>query len=185
MLEKIVILLGLFGFIFWGFGIYEAPEKAPISGWITWMIICLTISLSRLIQKQPYLGWAFYAFGDLVIIILIIYFGGNNWAIRENYIYLSAAFSSLIFFFVYGRNNPKLGELFASISLTIAYEPQIMEWLNYEKIIPLGIILATTISFTNSLLLGIYSYQETGKYGIGNYFSSFNSMILLSILIIW
>lgn len=175
MLEKIAIWLSIGTFFFWGSGIISEPERASIAGWMAWTVICFSVAIARLHTKQPSGLWFTWGIGDICMILLILYCGGQNWAFEKNAFYLGFGVVTLIFSFLFGKDHPKLGEFFGGLALTCAYIPHIVEWMHPETIVPTGLILATAASVTSPVLLGIYSYKKVHVFGIGNTFAALSA----------
>lgn len=194
MLERIAISLSVGVFIFWGWGIVVEPQKAPISGWIAWTLICFSVAISRRHNRQPASIWFLWGIGDIGIILLIFWCGGGNWAFEKNAYYLGFGLSTLVFSLLFGKENPKLGEFLGGLSLACAYVPQVSEWLQPDKVAPVGLMLAALISVVNSTLFGIFSHRKASSngfanpfehvtgFGIGNIFAVASPSVLLTVL---
>lgn len=183
MLEKIAVWLSIGTFLFWSSGIIADPEKASIAGWVAWAVICFSVAISRVYAKQPSALWFTWGIGDVCMILLILYCGGQNWAFEKNAFYLGFGVATLTFSFLFGKGNPKLGEFLGGLALACAYIPHIVEWMHSEAIVPIGLSLATAASVASPVLLGVYSYKKTNIIGIGNIVAALSAGVYFLVLL--
>lgn len=194
MLERIAISLSVGVFIFWGWGIVVEPQKAPIAGWAAWTLICFSVAISRWHNRQPASIWFLWGIGDVLIIMLIFWCGGENWAFEKNAWYLGFGLSTLVFSLVFGKEHPVLGEFLGGLSLACAYVPQVTEWYSPGHVAPTGLVIAALISVVNSVLFGVFSHRKASLsgfanawehvtgFGVGNVFAVASPGVLLTVL---
>ncbi len=115
------VIISILGFIPWIFLSITAPANQALSAWFCWAIICATVGISRMFQKQNFALWVTWGIGDILVIITAVIFGGDNWAFRENLPLLVAGFSSLALSVKIGKLYPRVAESAGCIALLIGH----------------------------------------------------------------